>query len=444
MPNIIQRSRDSHHNFLCLTIAWQRADIATRERVALTRSDVVKFGAFIVARAGVDGCIVISTCNRFEVYVSRSGPDIKVEVCEATIAEFFGIDRTFFSEIAHLHVGTEAVLMHAARLASGLESRIVGEKEILGQWRRAARDAKQYGFVSPALSRLSSEVISVARTVRKRVGFQINPPNISAMSKRLARLVFGHEPLNITVLGTGEVATSLLRYWSRHSPKSLSVISHAPERANALGRRYSAQPYSIRDLTTALEHADLLLCASEANRRLITHSALDEATSRRKRPMLVVDYAVPRNVEPSCASLTSVYLRDLESIAKMVDQEMAHWHEKVALAESFLDDLVHMDVVSDGIEDISAAHQWLERVSESYKEAAMRIARSELRSGISPDAALERLAEQLRRSMLHLPRVWLNHGSVWLPDQLRVDVPSAKRQREDKAELTSAEGRHGS
>ena len=304
-------------DLLVLGLSHRTAPVAVREKLSVQPEQMDAVLREMAALPGIREVAFLSTCNRVEIYAAVSDRDEALRsltrdlAVRATLAE---------AELeAHLYTRADAqAVHHLFRVASSLDSLVIGEPQILGQVKNAYDTALRVGTAGPTLGLCFSRAFRVARRVRRETAIARNPVSISSVAIELARQVFGaFEGRRLLIVGAGKMADMAARALQGHGA-ALTVTNRTPARAVELAARMGAATHPFDDLAGALTDADIVLASTGARQPVLTRVLLTKVQkARRGRPLFVIDIAVPRDVEPSCADLQGIYLADIDDLQKV-------------------------------------------------------------------------------------------------------------------------------
>ena len=303
--------------FNILGINHRTAPVALREKVAFSEERLVGALRALRQARGISEVVILSTCNRTEVYWSGSATG-------AELSEWLdqhhggGLDLA-----ASLYVHQEQhAVTHAFSVASGLDSMVLGEAQILGQLKDAYRVAQEAGSTGPALNKLFQAAFSAAKRVRTETRIGANAVSLASATVSLARRVYSDLGAQTALMvGAGEMIALTARHLASAGVKRMVIANRSPERAQALAAEVKAHAVGLADLDAELAQADIVVSCTASPTPLITKSAAAAAVrARRRRPIFMVDLAVPRDIEPAVAELEDVYLFSIDDLQQLVDE----------------------------------------------------------------------------------------------------------------------------
>jgi len=304
---------------LLLGTSHKTASLAVRERIALPERRAEQFLAELKQHPEIREAVVVSTCNRTELYVVVSDP---VEA-ETTVLGMFarqaGLRPTELIEAISTHTNCDAA-RHLYRVTSGLESMIVGEAEVQGQVKRAYEAALAAGTTGPMTNRLFSAALQAGKRVRAETGISRERVSVSSVAVDLARDVVGHlGDRKVIVIGAGETAELTARALHAQGVRTMFVANRRRERAIALAQRFGGDTVAFDALPAELERADMVIASTSSPHALVGAEELAVVCEARGgRPLLLLDLAVPRDIDPACAALPGVTLVDVDGLQARV------------------------------------------------------------------------------------------------------------------------------
>ena len=351
---------------------------------------------------------ILSTCNRTELYVglpSSACPRHALELAEPAI-EWLAAQGHTSAESLRSHsylLQGEAAARHAFRVASGLDSMVLGEPQILGQMKAAVREADSAGALGATLHQLFQRSFAVAKEVRSNTEIGAHAVSMAAAAVQLALQLFEDlHDTRVLFVGAGEMIELVATHVAAHRPRSITVANRSLERGQVLSARLGAASLPLAELGQRLQDFDVVISCTASSLPLIGLGAVERALrARRRRPMLMLDLAVPRDIEPEVAALDDVYLYTVDDLARLVQGNGERRQAAVQQAEA---------IVSAGVTSFA---QWLEqrasvpliqalqRQTEDWRQAELAKARRALARGQDVEAVMEALSGALTRKMLH-------------------------------------------
>jgi glutamyl-tRNA reductase len=349
---------------------------------------------------------IVSTCNRTELYVGSdsAGHDELASHAFGWLAEAGGLAAADLQRHVYLHEDAGAA-RHSFRLASGLASMVVGETQILGQMKQAVREADAAGTLGTTLHQLFQRSFAVAKEVRTGTEIGRHTVSLAAAIVRLAGQLFeavGERKL--LFLGAGEMAAPVLAHLMAWSPMRLTIANRSLERGAALAAQFKAEAIGMAAAMTRLAEFDIVVSCTASPLPVVGLGAVARAIkSRRRRPMLMVDLAVPRDIEPEVAALPDVYLYALDDLAQIVQAGSDKRSAAVGQAETIIESGVQDFVRWLGTRETVPLIQALQSQAESWRTAELQRARKLLAKGKDIEAVLEGLSRGITQKVLHGP-----------------------------------------
>ena len=381
------------------------APLDVRERVTFapdTLSDALRD---LISARKVKEAAILSTCNRTEVYFHGGSPEPVARWLEG-IHRFADGALTPYTYT----LPREKTVMHAFRVASGLDSMVLGEPQILGQMKQAVRTAEGAGSLGLVLNRLFQRTFAVAKDVRTHTDIGAASISMAAAAVKLAERIFPSiAEQRLLLIGAGEMIELAATHFAAKAPKSITVSNRTMERGEKLADRFNAEAITLNEIPDRLHQFDIVVTCTASTLPIIGKGLLERVIKqRRHRPIFIVDLAVPRDVEAEAGALDDVFLYSVDDLAEIVKGNLQVRREAVTQAEQmiaeqtthFLRWLEGRNVVPT-IAALSAHH-------DALREAELERARRMLASGAAPDAVIEALARGLTNKLLHPPLAALN------------------------------------
>jgi glutamyl-tRNA reductase len=347
---------------------------------------------------------LLSTCNRTELYVAADPAQVTQLVAPAIdwLAAQGGVSGDQLRHHTYVLEHNNAA-RHAFRVASGLDSMVLGEPQILGQMKQAVREADAAGTLGTTLHQLFQRSFSVAKDVRTSTEIGAHSISMAAASVRLAAQLFEDlRDISILFVGAGEMIELVATHFAARSPKTLAIANRTLERGEKLAGRFGAESIRLADLPSRLHEFDAIVSCTASTLPIIGLGAVRSALkARRHRPMFMVDLAVPRDIEPEVAGLSDVYLYTVDDLSAVVQSAGEKRQAAVAQAEAIIDAGVQ-----------SFAH-WLDQratvpliqalraQADDWRAAELARARKQLAKGADIESVLDALSKGLTQKMLH-------------------------------------------
>ena len=329
------------------------APIEVRERLFVSEETIPRLVREL-QESGVDENIVLSTCNRTEFYFSCKNLDSALDKFHQALSRHFSIEREWLEKYTYL-LTDEDTYRHLFLVASGLDSMVVGEPQILGQVKdayRLATDCNTSGFF---LDKVFHKTFNVAKRIRTETKVGYNPVSISAMAIELAKKIFGElKDKKTLVIGAGEMCEIALRYFKKEGVGDIYITNRTFHNAQKLADETTGIPRPFNDLQDLLEKVDMILSSTGSERPLISRELVSVVMKKRKqKPLFFIDIAVPRDIEPSVNDLENVYLYDIDDLKELSQQHLSDRLAESEKARSIVD------------EEVKKFSQWLRQLDKN-------------------------------------------------------------------------------
>ena len=383
------------HLFL-LGVSHRTAPIELRERLDFSSRDVGAAVEALATRPSAAESVVLSTCNRSEIYVaSAAPPELAREEIVQFLTEYHQLPVETFSP--HLFSFSDAeAAQHLFKVAAGLDSMVVGEPQILGQVKDAFQTASERRRTGPVLSKLFTWSFNVGKRVRTETALGEGAVSISFAAVALARKIFGRlQGRRVLVVGAGEISTLTAQHLRAHGVGEMIITSRTPAHADALAASTGGRAVPWEELDAALAAADIVVTATGSQRPIITRAQVETVTGRRRRdPLFIIDVAVPRDVEATVGDIEQVFLYNVDDLQSVVQENISRRAAEIARAEAIV------------IEEVAKFTAWQRsrgaiRTVVALRERFEAIRRAELQrldsrlSGLPPETRA--LFEQMTR-----------------------------------------------
>ncbi|OWT75731.1 MULTISPECIES: glutamyl-tRNA reductase [unclassified Achromobacter] len=400
------------------------APVSVRERVSMP-VDLLR-PALDGLRSAFGGRVreaaILSTCNRTEVYCAAD--PLVAEQLPAWLADVNRLRAVDLQPHLYRHQQDGAV-RHAFRVASGLDSMVLGETQIVGQMKDAVRAAGEAGSLGTLLHQLFQRTFSVAKEVRSQTAIGAESVSMAAAAVRLAERVFGNMSEARTLfIGAGEMIELCATHFAAQKPRDMVVANRTAERAETLAGRFGAGTMKLADLPDRLAEFDVIVSCTASSLPILGLGMVERATrQRRHRPIVMIDLAVPRDIEPEVGRLDDVYLYSVDDLGRVVQSGTDARRAAVVQAESIIEDRVQNFMHWLETRAVVPVIQDLHAAADDVRAAELDRARRLLARGESPEAVLEQLAHALTQKYLHAPLAALNRSEGEDRTQLLAMVP---------------------
>ncbi|MGB5194888.1 MAG: glutamyl-tRNA reductase [Polyangiales bacterium] len=408
-------------DFVVVGLSHRTAPVEVRERLAVAPTDLQRELREIATDSGLEEVVLISTCNRVELYATSANPLEAARDAKQTLTKRLG--DAAGEGVLYQERGIDAV-RHVFRVASSLDSLVVGEPQILGQVKDAFDAAKEAGTIGTLLGRCFTQAFATAKRVRNETGIAEGTVSVSSIACELAKKIFGNlEGRQTLLLGAGEMGESAARSL-RQTGTNLHIINRSEERAQMLAIACDGRAVPYERLATELSDADVVIASTASPQFILTPQLMKSVVrTRRHRPLFIIDIAVPRDVDPRVGNMDNVFVYDVDDLQQVAEENLAVRAREAALAERIIED------------EVESFLSWRRSLELAPTIVALRkrfgqVAEEELRRalprlgglGESDRAVLEAMSRSLVNKLLHQPMTELKAGAGEPDGALLIDA----------------------
>ncbi len=392
-------------HLFALGVNHTTAPLSIREHVAFHSESLGQALHDLIAHQPVKEAAILSTCNRTELYCNTDEPQAALD----WLAQYHRLQPTAIQPYTYSLTNDEAV-KHAFRVASGLDSMVLGEPQILGQMKQAVKVAENAGTLGTLLHKLFQKTFAVAKEVRTTTDIGASSVSMAAASVKLAQRIFGDlKPLDVLFIGAGEMIELCAEHFAAQKPASITVANRTLDRGAALASRLGGKAIMLAELPDQLAEFDIVVTCTASQLPIVGLGMVERAIkARRHKPMFMVDLAVPRDVETEVAELDDVFLYTVDDLAQIVQEGLGNRQQAAAEAETIIDirveNFMHWLQTREAVPTIRALRDQAERMRRHEMEKALKM----LARGEDPQHVLEHLSNTLTNKLLHAPSHALN------------------------------------
>ena len=390
--------------FVACGLNHKTAPINVREKVAAAPFAQDALLNSLLELPEVHEAAILSTCNRTEIYCDTNEP----EALSYWLEKEHQLPQKSLSPFIYLHEGHQGI-KHTLRVASGLDSMMIGEPQILGQMKKAYQQACRLGTAKTQLRHVFEYIFSASKRIRTRSGIGTNPISIAyAAVKLIGQLFSNYSSLNVFLIGSGETASLVAKYLHKQGVHRFMIASRTLENARNLASSFGGKPLSISDIPKYLSHADVVISATACPLPFINKNLVELALSQRNNaPMFFLDLAVPRDIEPNVSELAPVHLYNVDDLQQMIEKGM----DERLLAASQAEQLIELE-----LDNYIRWHRSLKanEVICDYRNKMQQLAQLELQrafkkiaAGQNQQTAFTEFTERLINKLTHHPTTGL-------------------------------------
>ena len=386
------------------------APVALREQVAFDPQDTAPALAELAAQSGVEEALILSTCNRTELYCNvGEGAE---HAPQDWLHRHHRLTPGRLDEFLYRH-DEDAAVRHMFRVATGLDSMVLGEPQILGQVKDAWRVAHAARTLHAPMDRLLQQAFAVAKRVRTDTRIGAQPVSVAYTAVRLVERAFTDlREACVLLVGAGETIELAARHLIERQVRRLIVANRTTENAQLLAGRFGGYAIALSDLPQHLAEADIVLSATASRQPVLTCAMLESALrQRRRRPMFLLDLAVPRDVEPEAAQLADLFLYTVDDLRQVIDSGQRSRENAARDAEAIIELQVERYLAWRRAAALDAPLRAFRADAEAQRDAVLARAKEMIAHGRSPQEALDFLAHTLTGKLLHAPSVRLREAA---------------------------------
>ncbi|MCW9023502.1 MAG: glutamyl-tRNA reductase [Gammaproteobacteria bacterium] len=395
---------------LAFGINHKTAPVSIREKVAFPPEKIESALQDILQQAAASEAAIVSTCNRTELYVGVNDDN------HNHVIEWFQSYHNLSNEELNPYIYTHhdnAAVLHLLRVASGLDSLVLGEPQILGQIKDAFHTASHAGTIGQQLSRLFQHTFTVAKQVRTETAIGASPVSVAFAAVRLARQIFSNLSEHTALLiGAGETIELVARHLHEQDVKHIIVANRTVERAESLAKGFNGEAIALADMPERLVDADIIIASTASQLPILGKGAVERALKQRKhRPMFMVDIAVPRDIEPEVNKLSDVYLYTVDDLHEVIEEGRQSREEAAEQAEEII--INQVEHYMGWLRSLTAVKtiRCFRSQAEHLRDEALEHAQRQLTAGKDPQQVMAELARTLTNKLIHQPSVQMHHAA---------------------------------
>ncbi len=387
---------------LTIGLNHKTAPVNIRERLAFGPDIIVAALRGLREQAGVDESVILSTCNRTEVYCAAD--DDGCSRIEEWLSDFHGLEAPQVQPYLYRHCDIDAI-HHLMNVACGLDSLVLGEPQILGQVKAAWQTSCSAKSCGKLLDRLFQHTFAVAKQVRTDTAIGSSPVSIAFAAVNLAKQIFANiEEQTALLIGAGETIELAARHLHQQGVRHMIIANRTLENARNLATQFDAYAIGLTEISAHLAEADIVISSTASPLPVLGKGAVESALKKRRhRPMFMVDIAVPRDIETEVGSLSDIYLYSVDDLQEVIQENMQSREQAAEEAAEIIEQQVnhYLDWMK-SLDAVSLIHSFRSRAERDRDEVLQRALR-QLENGKDADQVLQFLAHTLTNKFLHIP-----------------------------------------
>ncbi|WP_127346892.1 glutamyl-tRNA reductase [Pseudidiomarina mangrovi] len=384
-----------------LGVNHKTASVALREQVAFSLEQLHQALPALRVQAGVDEAVILSTCNRTELYCyGEASADLLI----GWLAGYHGIAIEQLRSHVYSYQDEQA-MQHLMRVASGLDSLVLGEPQIFGQVKQAYQFAKDQASVGGVLERLFQHSFKVAKTVRSETSVGANAVSVAYAAVNLARQIFAEmKQATVLLVGAGDTAELVAQHLREHGVKRLFVANRTLERAQSVASKFNGQAHTLAELPELLPQADVVISSTASTLPIIGKGMVETALKQRRwQPMLLIDLAVPRDIEAQVNDLNDAYLYTVDDLQGIISDNMRSREQAAAEAQQIISSQVgEFNAWLRSLDHVDLLRDYRQRAEALAQDQLVR-AQQQLAAGKLAEDVLHELTQRLTNKFLHAP-----------------------------------------
>jgi len=396
-----------------LGINHKTAPVSVRERVAFDPASMPDVLSQVQSLDPVSEVVILSTCNRTEIYCSSphgeaQDADLQAAQQKAVLSQWMashhGIDPQELNGALYC-LGADQAVQHTMRVASGLDSLVLGEPQILGQMKSAYAVAQEAGTVGSELGRLFRQTFSIAKRVRTDTAIGENPVSVAFAAVRMAQHIFADlSQSRALLIGAGETIELVARHLHQAGVENITLANRTLARAQNLAQEFHADAVLLEDIPTVLPQADIIISSTASPLPILGKGAVEKALKKRRhKPMFMVDIAVPRDIEEEVAELSDVYLYTVDDLRDIIEENVRSREDAARQAEELIlsgvDHYMRELKTLDAVNTLTDLRSHVDRVKEDQLSKALK----QLSNGADAEKVLRQFAHTFSNKLLHAP-----------------------------------------
>jgi len=390
---------------LAVGVNHRTAPVEIREKLSFSEGSLESWLKKLNSYPAIEGCVIISTCNRTEIYASTRELDEGLGAVWNFLSAKSGVDISEIKNCTYVHNLYDAI-RHLFRVASGLDSMVLGETQILGQVKNAYQSAFNYGSTNKVLNTLFQQAITVGKRVRSETGIDRNPVSICYTAVELARQVFGTlEGRSVLIIGAGKMSELTARHLVANGVSSIIVSNRSFDKAEGLATKFRGRAVRFNQLFSHMGQSDIVISCTAASHYVVRRSDFEDMMAGRGgRRIMLIDIAVPRDIEPSLGEIEGVTLYDVDDLQNVVDQNLDERKKAAVAAEGIIEEELDGFMKWLGTQFVVPTIAAFKKLGEEIKQKELKRALNRLGELSEHDRkVISSLANSIVNQLLHIP-----------------------------------------
>lgn len=395
-------------SLLAIGINHNTASVEVREKVSFMPETMSESLQSILALPGISETVILSTCNRSEIYCQSEQAAESADALVDWLAASHHLDPAELKACTYVHTD-DRVVDHISKVASGLDSMVLGEPQILGQLKSAYAVAQEHKAVGSMLNYVFQHSFKVAKKVRTETAIGENAVSVAFAAVSLSTRIFEDlSTCKALLVGAGETIDLVARHLREKGLTQLTVANRTLARAETLASEFNARACLLSDIPTELPHADIVISSTASQLPLIGKGMVERALKARKhKPMFMVDIAVPRDIEHEVGDLNDVFLYTVDDLRSVIEDNRRSRQVAAQEAERIIESQTEAFASNGNIRAASSVIRVMREKAQAVKQSELEKAKKSLAAGEDPEAVMQLLAHNLTNKLMHSPTVAL-------------------------------------
>jgi len=409
---------------LAVGVNYRTAPVEVREKLSFSEHSLGDWLGRLNAYPAIEGCVIISTCNRTEIYAATREMDEGLGAIRDLLSRKSGADISEIKNYTYVHSLYDAI-RHLFRVAAGLDSMVLGETQILGQVRQAYQAACHHESTNKVLNTLFQQAITVGKRVRTETGIDKNAVSISYAAVELARQTFGSlQGKRVLVIGAGKMSELTAMHLVSNGVEGIIVSNRSYDRAAAMAGKFGGRAVRFNELFRCMDQADIVISCTSASHYVVRlNDVLEVMKKRSGRRLMIIDIAVPRDIDPSVGGIEGITLCDVDDLQNVVDQNLVERKRAALVGENIIEEELGQFMKWLGTQFVVPTIASLKALGEQVKQKEIRRALNRLGEISDHDRkVVGSMANSIVNQLLHIPVTRLKEYALTPEGHLYTEV----------------------